>query len=308
MATQSTTRVARGAIATAEAVKQVDRRPTSWYVLQVLRYFFLALMTVILLGPLVLAIFGSFKTNAEVLAWPPRILPSQWNLNNYVDAWNNVKDPATGDSLMPRWIFNSVFLAAINVVLQLFFCSLAAFAFARLRFKGRDFLFAALLATMMVPGMVLIIPRYLIINSLHWIDTYWAMIVPFAVGTFGIFLLTQFLKNIPRDLEEAAMIDGAGIFTTYWRVVLPLAKPALAALAIITFQGMWNNFLDALIFLTSLQNFTLPVGLGFLKGAYITQFNIVLAGSMFNTIPVLLIFAFFSRYFIQGVTYSGVKG
>jgi len=291
-----------------EAAAKVERRPASWYAGQVLRYVFLILMTVILLGPLTLAVLGSFKTTAEITAWPPQILPSEWLASNYVDAWNNVTDPATGQSVMPRWIFNSVFLSAIHVALQLFFCSLAAFAFARLRFKGRNMLFAALLATMMVPGMVLIIPRYLIINSLGWINTYWAMIVPSAVGVFGIFMLTQFLKSIPRDLEEAAMIDGASIFTTYWRVILPLAKPALAALAVISFQGMWNNFLDALIFLTSLDMFTLPVGLGFLRGAYVTQYNIVLAGSMFNTIPVLLIFAFFSRYFIQGVTYSGVKG
>ncbi len=308
MATQATTSTsARGAVIPAETTRNAQQRPVTWYILQGIRYFFLIAMTILLLGPLVLAIFGAFKTNAEVLAWPPRILPSTWNFDNFVSAWNNVKD-GNGNSLMPRWIFNSVILSAINVVLQLFFCSLAAYAFARLRFKGQTVLFSALLATMMVPGMVLIIPRYLIINSLHMVDTYWAMILPFAVGTFGIFLLTQFLKSIPRDLEEAAMIDGAGIFTTYWRVVLPLAKPALAALAIITFQGMWNNFLDALIFLQSLDMYTLPVGLGFLKGAYSTQFNIVLAGSMFNTVPVLLIFAFFSRYFIQGVTYSGVKG
>lgn len=305
MATQATT--ARTTLATAEETRRSERKPVTWYIVQVLRYAFLILMTVVLLGPLVLAIFGSFKSNAEVLAWPPRVFPSTWDFSNYADAWNNVRD-SSGNSLMPRWIFNSVFLAAVNVVLQIFFCSLAAFAFARLRFKGKDVLFSALLATMMVPGMVLIIPRYLIINSLHMIDTYWAMILPFSVSAFGIFFLTQFLKSIPRDLEEAAMIDGAGIFTTYWRVVLPLAKPALAALAIITFQGMWNNFLDALIFLQSLDMYTLPVGLGFLKGAYSTQFNIVLAGSMFNTVPVLLIFAFFSRYFIQGVTYSGVKG
>ena len=305
MATQATT--ARGAVAPAETTRRAEQRPFTWYLLQALRYLFLIFMTVILLGPLVLAIFGAFKTNAEVLAWPPKVLPSTWNLDNFVGAWNNVRD-SSGNSLMPRWIFNSVFLSAIHVVLQLFFCSLAGFAFARLRFKGQHVLFAALLATMMVPGMVLLIPRYLILNSLHMIDTYWAMIIPFSVGAFGIFLLTQFLKSIPRDLEEAAMIDGAGIFTTYWRVVLPLAKPALAALAIISFQGMWNNFLDALIFMQSLDMYTLPVGLGYLKGTYATQLNLVLAGSMFNTIPVLLIFAFFSRYFIQGVTYSGVKG
>ena len=305
MATQATT--ARTPAVTGEATAEIEKRPTSWYVLQVLRYLFLALITVILLGPLVLSFLGSFKTNAEVLAWPPKFFPTEWRWENYVDVWNNVKT-GSGQPLLPRWVFNSVFLAAVHVVLQLFFCSLAAYAFARLRFKGRDLLFAFMLATMMIPGMVLLIPKYLIINSLGWVNTYWAIIVPGAVGAFGIFLLTQFLKSIPRDLEEAAMIDGAGIFTTYWRIILPLAKPALAALAIIEFQGAWNDFLNALVMLNTQEMFTIPVGLRFLKGTYISFFNIILAGSMFNTIPVLIIFVFFSRYFIQGVTYSGVKG
>jgi ABC-type glycerol-3-phosphate transport system permease component len=156
--------------------------------------------------------------------------------------------------------------------------------------------------------MVLLIPKYLIINNLHLVNTYWAMILPFAVTPFGIFLLTQFLKSIPKDLEEAAMIDGAGLFTTYWRIILPLAKPALATQAVLEFQGMWNNFQDALVLLNTTDMFTIPLGLAFLRGTYISYFNLILAGSMFNTIPVLIIFAFFSRYIIEGVTYSGVKG
>jgi ABC-type glycerol-3-phosphate transport system permease component len=304
MATQAT--AARGATITESAVSS-ERRPTSWYVIQVLRYLFLIFITIILLGPLVLAFLGSFKTNAEVLAWPPKFFPTQWWYQNYIDVWNNVKDES-GHSLLPRWIFNSVFLAAVHVVLQLFFCSLAAYAFARLRFKGRDIIFPFMLATMMIPGMVLLIPKYLIINNLHLVNTYWAMILPFAVTPFGIFLLTQFLKSIPKDLEEAAMIDGAGLFTTYWRIILPLAKPALATLAVLEFQGMWNNFQDALVLLNTTDMFTIPLGLAFLRGTYISYFNLILAGSMFNTIPVLIIFAFFSRYIIEGVTYSGVKG
>jgi multiple sugar transport system permease protein len=305
MATQEATAVRP--IGVAREVAEEEKRPPSWYVIQVIRYTFLIFITIILLGPLVLAFLGSFKTNAEVLAWPPKFFPTQWYWQNYVDVWNNVKD-TNGNSLLPRWIFNSVFLSAVHVILQLFFCSLAAFAFARLRFKGKDLIFAFMLSTMMIPAAVLMIPRYLIINSMHLINTYWAMILPFAVTAFGIFLLTQFLKSIPRDLEEAAMIDGAGIFTTYWRVIMPLAKPALATLAIIEFQGMWNNFLDALVFLNSGDMFTIPLGLAFLRGTYISYFNLILAGSMFNTIPVLIIFAFFSRYIIEGVTYSGVKG
>jgi ABC-type glycerol-3-phosphate transport system permease component len=277
-------------------------------VIQVLRYLFLILITIILLGPLVLAFLGSFKTNLEVLAWPPILFPSEWRFSNYAYVAQNIPTPS--EPLMPRWIFNSAFLAAAHVILQLFFCSLAAFAFARLRFKGRDLIFAFMVSTMMIPGMVLLIPKYLIVNSLGWVNTFWSIIVPGAVGAFGIFLLTQFLKSIPRELEEAAMIDGAGLFTVYWRVIMPLAKPALAALAIIEFQGAWNDFQNALVMLNTPDMFTIPIGLSFLKGSQrIEFFNYILAGSMFNTIPVLIIFALFSRYFIQGASYSsGLKG
>lgn len=300
-------RAAGPAVLSEQMTGEIEKRPVSWYVLQVLRYFFLFLMTVILLGPLVLAFLGSFKTNIEVLAWPPVLLPSVWRPDNYAYVWQNIPTPSA--PLLPRWIFNSAFLAAAHVVLQLFFCSLAAYAFARLRFKGREGIFAFMLATMMIPGMVLLIPKYLIVNSLGWVNTYWSIIVPGAVGAFGIFLLTQFLKSIPRELEEAAMIDGAGLFTIYWRIILPLASPALAALAIIEFQGAWNDFLNALVMLNTQEMFTIPIGLSFLKGSQrIEFFNYILAGSMFNSIPVLIIFAFFSRYFIQGVAYSGVKG
>jgi ABC-type glycerol-3-phosphate transport system permease component len=305
MATQATT--VRGVEVAQEVTTSPERKPWTWYLLQVVRYVLLAVITVILLGPLILALLGSFKTNAEVTAWPPQVFPSEWIWQNYVDVWNNYKD-TNGNPLLPRWIFNSVFLAVVHVILQLVLCSLAAYAFARLRFKGRDVIFALVLATMMIPGIVLLIPKYLIVNSLGMVNTYWAMIIPFAVTAFGVFLLTQFFKSIPRDLEEAAMIDGAGIFTTYWRIILPLAKPALAALAIIEFQAMWNNFQDALIFLQTDDKFTIPLGLSFLKGQYISFFNLVLAGSMFNTIPVIIIFIFFSRYIMQGVTYTGVKG
>ena len=304
MATQVT---ARETVSAGAPAAELEKRPATWYVLQVLRYLFLILITIILLGPLVLAFFGSFKTTSEVLAWPPKLLPTTWAWSNYVDVWNNVKDE-NGNSLLPRWVFNSVLLSVVHVILQLFFCSLAAFAFARMRFRGRNLIFAFMLSTMMIPGAVLLIPRFLIVNGLGLVNTYWAMILPFAVTAFGIFLLTQFLRSIPRDLEEAAMIDGAGTFTIYWRIILPLAKPALATLAILEFQGMWNNFQDALIFLNTLEMNTIPLGLAYLRGTYITFFNLILAGSMFNTIPVLIIFILFSRYIIQGVAYSGVKG
>lgn len=303
MATKATTR--SGVVPVPEA-KTVDREP-SYYVFMTIRYIVLILMTIIFLGPFLMALFGSFKSTAEVVAWPPTLLPTQWRPQNYVDVWNVLPDP-NGNSYFPRWILNSFILSASIVILQLFFCSLAGFAFARLNFPGKNIVFAAMLSTMMIPGMVLMIPKYQILNAVHLVNTYWALIIPGMVSAGMIFMLTQFFRSIPKDLDEAAWIDGAGIFTTYWRIILPLAKPALATLALLTFQGVWNTYLDALVLLNTTDMFPLTVGLGFLKGQYGTFYNVVLAGSMFNTLPMVLLFMIFSRFYVQGATYSGVKG
>jgi ABC-type glycerol-3-phosphate transport system permease component len=160
----------------------------------------------------------------------------------------------------------------------------------------------------MIPGMVLMIPQYQILNAMKLVNTYGAIIVPNLTSAGMIFLLTQFFRSIPKDLDEAAYIDGAGIFTTFWRVILPLARPALITVALLSFQGVWNSFLGPLVLLNTADMFPLTVGLGFLKGQYGTFYNVVLAGSMFNTIPMVLLFLVFSRFYVQGATYSGVKG
>ena len=264
-------------------------------------------LTIIFLGPFIMALLGSFKTTQEVLTWPPTFLPQQWRLQNYVDVWNVLPD-ANGNSYFPRWVLNSLIFAASVTVAQLFFCSLAGFAFARLNFPAKGFVFAAMLSTLMIPGMVLLIPQYQILNTLHLINTYGAIIIPNLTSAGMIFLLTQFFRGVPRELDEAAYIDGSSIFTTFWRVILPLAKPALATMALLTFQGMWNNFQAPLVFMQTADMYPLTVGLSFLKGQYGTFYNVVLAGSMFNTIPMVLLFMFFSRFYVQGVTFSGVKG
>lgn len=309
MATQATARPTTLPRAESTGKKQPG---VGHYISLILSYLLLFIMTAILLGPFILAFLGSFKTGNEVTAWPPTFLPNEWHPENYARVWNQTLD-AKGNSLFPRWLLNSVFLAATRVVLQVFLCSLAAYAFARLRFPGRGIVFTIILATLMVPGVVLLIPRYLILNSIKigdgsLINTYWAIIIPGAVGAGGIFLLTQFFRAIPKDLEEAAAIDGASLFTTYWRIVLPLATPALATLAILEFQGSWNSFQNELVLLNTQDMFPLTVGLASLKGAYTGNINLILAASMFNTIPAIIIFIIFSRYFVQGSTYSGVKG
>ncbi len=305
MATKATTTTQAGTVPVA-AKESVGHEP-SYYVIQTIRYLVMILMTIIFLGPFIMALLGSFKSTAEVLSWPPTFLPTTWHFDNYARVWNVLPD-ANGNSYFPRWFLNSLILSASTVIAQLFFCSLAGFAFARLQMPGKNIVFAAMLATMMIPGMVLMIPKYQILNALHLVNTYWAIIIPGMVSASMIFLLTQFFRSIPKDLDEAAYIDGAGIFTTYWRVILPLSRPALVTLTLLTFQGVWNNYLDPLVLLNTTDMYPLTVGLGFLKGQYGTFYNVVLAGSMFNTIPMVLLFIVFSRFYVQGATFSGVKG
>ncbi len=303
----TTTQRAEATLPVSETGTGTVGREPSYYIIMTIRYIVMIFMTIIFLGPFIMALLGSFKTTSEVLAWPPTFLPTTWRLENYSDVWNVLPD-ANGNSYFPRWILNSLILATSITVAQLFFCSLAGFAFARLKFPGRGFVMGAMLSTLMLPGMVLLIPQYQILNALHLIDTYGALIIPNLVSAGMIFLLTQFFVGIPKELDEAANIDGAGIFTTYWRIILPLAKPALATMALLTFQGVWNNYQGPLVFLNTIDLYPLTVGLGFLHGQYSTFYNVVLAGSMFNTIPMVLLFIFFSRFYVQGVAFSGVKG
>jgi ABC-type glycerol-3-phosphate transport system permease component len=305
MATTTTTQRAEAAVPLT-GTRTMDREPI-YYVGMAVRYIIMILMTVIFLGPFVMALLGSFKTTQEVLAWPPTFLPTVWRPANYVDVWNALTD-ANGNSLFPRWVLNSLILASSVTIAQLFFCSLAGFAFARLNFRAKGFIFAAMLSTLMIPGMVLMIPQYQILNAMHLVNTYGAIILPNITSAAMIFLVTQFFRSIPKDLDEAAYIDGAGIFTTFWRVILPLARPALVTVALLSFQGMWNNFLGPLVLLNTVELYPLTVGLAFLKGQYGTFYNVVLAGSMFNTLPMVLLFLVFSRFYVQGATYSGVKG
>lgn len=303
----ATTTTQRAEVAVSGTTTRTAGQEPGFYISMTIRYIILILLTIFFLGPFVMALLGSFKTTQEVLAWPPTFLPETWRLANYPDVWNALAD-AAGNSYFPRWILNSLILASTITIAQLFFCSLAGFAYARLDFKGKGFVFAAMLSTMMIPGMVLMIPQYQILNAMHLVNTYGAIIVPNLTSAGMIFLLTQFFRSIPKDLDEAAYIDGASIYTTFWRVILPLARPALITVALLSFQGVWNNFLGPLVLLNTPDMFPLTVGLGFLKGQYGTFYNVVLAGSMFNTVPMVLLFLVFSRFYVQGATYSGVKG
>jgi multiple sugar transport system permease protein len=206
-----------------------------------------------------------------------------------------------------RYYFNSIFVAVSVTVGQLITCSLAAYAFARLKFWGRDALFYMFLGTMMIPYQVTMIPSFIVLHWLGWIDSYKALIVPGLASAFGTFLLRQFFLTIPKELEEAAYIDGCSRFRVLWQIIIPLSKPALSTLAIFTFMGVFNDFIWALIVINSNEMNTVQLGLAIFRDRYLTQWDLLMAGSVTATIPILLVFFSAQRYFIKGITLSGIK-
>lgn len=282
-------------------------RPPSFYIEALVRYGLLTLLALIAFAPFILSFLGTFKTNAELAAFPPTILPRQWSLDNWVRVWNFTL-PTVQGRVLPRWLFNSAWLALVNVLLRLFFCSLAAYAFARMRFPGRDFLFGIVIASLALPPEITLIPGYVFYARIGWINTYWPLIVPDIAVPIGIFMLAQFFKSIPRELEEAAYIDGASRFKTYWSIALPLSRPALLTLAILQFQGAWNDYTKPLLFLQKPDLMTLTVGMAFFRFQYVNDLSAILVGAMFNAIPMLIIFFIFNKYYMEGASYSGLAG
>jgi multiple sugar transport system permease protein len=272
-----------------------------------IRYILITALAILVFMPFILSFLGTFKTNAEVTAYPPTFLPNEWHVENWPATWN-VEISGAGRNVFARWFFNSFWLALLNMLTQLFFCSLAAYAFARMRFPGKGLLFAFIIASMAIPGAVTLIPGYVFFARLGWINTYLPLIVPKLVVPFGIFTLTQFFRSIPKELEEAAYMDGASRFRTYWSVALPLSRPALITLAIIQFQGSWNDFLGPLLYLRDARLLTLTVGLNFFKTQYAVEWSKILVGSMFNAIPILILFFIFNKYYMEGASYSGLAG
>jgi multiple sugar transport system permease protein len=272
---------------------------------QVVRYFLLVAIGFVFILPFLLAALGSFKTNSEIVAYPPKFLPTHWLVHNWVEVWQT--DLGQG-ATFPRWLFNTAILAVTIAVVETIACSMAGYAFSRLDFPGRNLVFNFMLGTMMIPGAVTLIPGYVLVTKLKLINTYWSLILPAVTSAGAIFLLTQFFRSIPRELEEAAVIDGASHMQIYRNVVLPLARPALLTVFILQFQGMWNNFLTPLLYLNSPKMYVLNVALSIFQQQYKEQWNLILVGAMFNAIPVLVLFFFFSRYYIEGLSYAGVKG
>jgi multiple sugar transport system permease protein len=255
-----------------------------------------ALLTV---APFLWMVLTSLKGLGEILAYPPTFLPETFHFGNYVEAFHTAS--------FGRYYLNTFIVAVSCTLGQLMTCSMAAFAFARLRFWGRDALFLLFLGTMMIPGQVTMIPTFIILYWLGWIDTYWALVVPGLASAFGTFLLRQFFLTIPRELEDAAYIDGCSRFGVLWRIILPLSRPALATLAIFIFMYFFNDFLWPLIVVNSEEMRTVQLGLAVFRDRYLTQWDLLMAGSVTATLPILLIFFVAQKYFIKGITLSGLK-
>jgi len=268
--------------------------------LKVLLYLALALYAVITLIPFLWALSASFKPLTEIVAGQPNFLPKNFTLDNYKQIF--VEEP-----LFLRWFFNSVIIAISVTILNLLFNSMAGYALARLKFRGRRFWFFLILAVLAVPLQVTLIPTFLILKTFGWLNSYQGMIIPNMVNATFIFMMRQFFVNFPQELEEAAALDGLTTFGIFRHIVLPLAKPALAAQAVFIFMSSWNNFLLPVVILFDPEMFTLPLGLNSFKGQYISYWNYIMAASMVFTLPALLIYAFFNRYFIQSVSFTGTK-
>ncbi|HKF94745.1 MAG TPA: carbohydrate ABC transporter permease [Gammaproteobacteria bacterium] len=289
------------------AASTAPGRPPRFYLGAATRYTLLTILALIAFAPFILSFLGTFKTNAELAAFPPSILPKDWRLDNWQRVWNFTL-PTVQGRVLARWLFNSAWLALVNVLLRLFFCSLAAYAFARMRFPGRNLIFGIVIASMALPAEITLIPGYVFYARINWINTYWPLIIPDIAVPFGIFMLTQFFRSIPKELEEAAYMDGASRFRTYWSVALPLSRPALLTLAILQFQGAWNDYTKPLLFLQKPDLMTLTIGMAFFRFQYTNDLSAILVGAMFNAIPMLILFFIFSKYYMEGASYSGLAG
>jgi multiple sugar transport system permease protein len=294
----------------------------SWKV--ALAYAVLVPGAILFVAPLAWLISASFQPVGDIFSWPPQWIPENPTIEGYKLFFGIGGDvaEARGAEGVGRWFINSAFVATSVTVLQLFFNSLAAYVFAKRRFPGRDAIFLLFLATMMVPPTVTLIPNYLVLKHIPlfggndifglgghgWLDSYYGLILPGSVSAFGIFLLRQYMRSIPDELLDAARIDGASEFKIFWKVVLPLCRPALAAMAIFTFTYTWEDFFWPLIIISDSDLYTAPLGLALFVTKNRTSWDMLMSGSVIATLPMIVVFMIFQRNFIRGISLSGLKG
>jgi multiple sugar transport system permease protein len=263
------------------------------YVLALIAFVFLA-------GPLLWMFSSSLKPRADVLANPPTLVPETFRWDNYTDVFDQVP--------FARYLLNSLIVASVVTVVALLLHSMAAYSLARLRYPGRNFIFVAILSTLMVPFTAIVVPLFIIVDWLGWVDTYFGLIVPMIPHAFGIFLLRQFYLSVPRELEEAAIVDGASLVRVYWHIVLPLSRPVLAALGIFFFLANWNNFLWPLIVTQSSDLWVVQLGVQQFTGQRGDQYNLIMAASTVAALPTLILFFVLQRRLVEGIKLTGLKG
>lgn len=281
--------------------KLLRRAHARHMVARVLTYFLLILMTVIIILPLLIVLITSFTPNKLTQTWPPKVIPSSFTLDNYTSLFQRMP---IGKQLM-----NTVIFAGAVTVFSVFFDSLAAYGLSRIDFKGRGFLLGILIATMMIPGMALLIPVYKLLASMGLVNSYWGIIIPRLADVGGIFLMRQFFISLPKDLDNAARIDGAGEFRIFWQIILPNAKSSVLVVTMFNFMGNWNDLLWPLIMTSRPETRTITAGLAMLTGhgSSVTPYGVVMAGALISALPLLIIFFFIQKSFVQGIAMTGIK-
>ena len=278
----------------------MKKKKSSAVLRRVLLYIVLILIAVIMVVPFLWMLSTSLKTQYDAVKIPPVWIPDPPRWENYVKLFT--------EQPMFQFMLNTIKIVFFVVLGQLFFSSLAAYSFARISFKGRNVVFFFYIATLMVPGQVTMIPTYLMFAKAGLTDNHLALILPAFFSAFGVFLLRQFFMSLPRELEEAAEIDGCNPFMTYWRIMLPLLVPAMLTLGVFTLMNTWNDYMGPLIYLSSPEKYTMTLGIAYFKGVYTTQWNLVMAGSIVSVVPILIAYLCAQKYFIEGIAFSGVKG
>jgi len=276
-------------------MKRAKRRISS-----LLSHVFLIATSLVMIAPFLWMISTALKGESEIYMYPPRWLPNELHWENFIRAWRTMP--------FGRFYINSIVVTTIITVNQVFTAALAGYAFARLEFPGRDTIFYMYLATMMVPGQVTMLPLFLLMDRLGWIDTYQGLTVPFLTSVFATFFLRQFFASIPRELEDVARIDGCGRLRFLWQIMLPLSRPALGAITLFTFLGHWDDYLWPLVITNSTHMRTLPIGLRFFVEESGTQYHYMMAAALITLAPVLALFFAAQRQFIKGIALTGLKG
>ncbi len=270
-------------------------------ILKILIYAFLLTMSLACLFPFFWMIRSSFMSSEEIFAIPMKWIPNEILYINYSEALSSIP--------FYRYFLNTIFIVVVAVIANVLSSSFAAFGFTRIQFPGRNFFFALVLSTLMIPSTVMLIPQFNMWKAFGAYDTYIPLLLPaFFINAFFIFMFKQFFAGIPIDYDEAAFIDGANYFTIYSRLILPMSKPAMATVGVFTFMGAWNDFFGPLIYLQDMNKYTLALGLTLFKSQFITQWHYMMAISTVITIPMILLYFFAQRYFVQGITFSGIKG